>query len=218
MSRVLQNFTKNHSHVVISMLIGLVISFLIPSINWNLITRFLVAWNIGAWIYLIFIMCLIINKKDNQIKKIAEYEDEKQINIVIIMVLAVFISIAAIVMEINHAKQSTSHLKFFNYLLILSTIFASWLILGVIFTFHYAHLFYSNRQNQIMTFPDDIQHPNYWDFLYFSFTICVAAQTSDICIKSTNLRKIVLFHSIISFFFNVAVIGLSINIAAGLIN
>lgn len=68
-----------------------------------------------------------------------------------------------------------------------------------------------------LSFPNNLQRPIYWDFLYFSFTIAVAAQTSDVTINNTSMRKIVLFQSILSFIFNAAIIGLSINIAASLI-
>ena len=52
--------------------------------------------------------------------------------------------------------------------------------------------------------------------LYFAFTISVAVQTSDVAVASRALRKSVLAHSLICFVFNAAIIGLSINIAAGL--
>jgi len=53
--------------------------------------------------------------------------------------------------------------------------------------------------------------------LYFSYTIAVAAQTSDVSVMSRSMRKIVLAQSILSFFFNLAILGLSINIAASLV-
>ncbi|MFX7731916.1 DUF1345 domain-containing protein, partial [Acinetobacter baumannii] len=65
-------------------------------------------------------------------------------------------------------------------------------------------------------FPDGIRNPGYWDFLYFAFTISVAVQTSDVAVASRALRTSVLAHSLICFVFNAAIIGLSINIAAGL--
>ena len=68
-----------------------------------------------------------------------------------------------------------------------------------------------------MKFPDAELNPDYWDFLYFSFTIAVAAQTSDVVVMSSGMRKAVLAQSVLSFLFNAAIIGLSINIAAGLI-
>ncbi|MFD2273819.1 DUF1345 domain-containing protein [Undibacterium arcticum] len=66
-------------------------------------------------------------------------------------------------------------------------------------------------------FPEGEQQPNYWDFLYFAFTIAVAAQTADINIQSRSMRKAVLAQSVLSFLFNAAILGFSINIAAGLV-
>jgi uncharacterized membrane protein len=54
--------------------------------------------------------------------------------------------------------------------------------------------------------------------MYFAFTIAVAVQTSDVSVKTTAMRGTVLAQSVLSFFFNLAILGLSINIAASLIN
>ncbi|HEY0269345.1 MAG TPA: DUF1345 domain-containing protein, partial [Methyloradius sp.] len=59
--------------------------------------------------------------------------------------------------------------------------------------------------------------PDYWDFLYLAFTIAAAAQTSDVSVMTSSARKAVTAQSILSFLFNAAVIGLLINIAAGII-
>lgn len=52
----------------------------------------------------------------------------------------------------------------------------------------------------------------------FSFTIALTSQTSDVAIRSRSIRKAVLAQSVLSFFFNIAVLGLCVNVAAGLIN
>lgn len=97
--------------------------------------------------------------------------------------------------------------------------FGSWCLISVLYTFHYAHLFYTSPTNRpAFIFPGNEQNPNYWDFLYFSFTIAVAAQTSDIVIMTQLARKTVLPQSILSFLFNVTIIGFSINIVAGLLD
>ena len=99
-----------------------------------------------------------------------------------------------------------------------ATIFGSWCLLATVFTFHYARLFYlSPIEQRALRFPDNEENPDYWDFLYFSFTIAVAAQTSDVSAMSRLMRKTVLAQSTLSFLFNVAIIGLSINIAASLV-
>ena len=52
--------------------------------------------------------------------------------------------------------------------------------------------------------------------MYFSFTLSVAVQTSDVEVATREMRKAVLGHSLLGFLFNTAVLGFSINIAAGL--
>jgi len=96
----------------------------------------------------------------------------------------------------------------------------SWLLLPTAFTMHYAHLFY--RQRAItevlpLLFPGKLTEPNYWDFAYFSFTIAVASQTADVAAGTADVRKITLLQSVISFVFNILILGLSINVGAGLL-
>jgi uncharacterized membrane protein len=99
------------------------------------------------------------------------------------------------------------------------TVVGSWLLVGVLFCFHYAHVYYRAPKDRLpLRFPDEGLEPNYWDFLYFSFTIAVAVQTSDVTVMSRTMRKLVLGQSVLSFFFNLLILGLSINIAAGFMN
>ena len=65
-----------------------------------------------------------------------------------------------------------------------------------------------------LRFPEELTSPSYIDFMYFAFTISVAVQTSDVSVRTRSMRATVLVHSVLSFFFNLAVLGLSINIAA----
>jgi uncharacterized membrane protein len=97
------------------------------------------------------------------------------------------------------------------------TVIGSWLLIGVIFSVHYARLFYTwDGKDLALRFAEGLETPNYWDFLYFSFTIGVAVQTSDVGVATRSMRKIVLAQSLIGFLFNTAILGFSINIAAGL--
>jgi uncharacterized membrane protein len=99
------------------------------------------------------------------------------------------------------------------------TVIGSWLLIGVIFSVHYARLFYTwAGKDPALRFAEGLTTPNYWDFLYFSFTISAAVQTSDVGVATRDLRKIVLAQTLIGFLFNTAILGFSINIAAGLFN
>ena len=92
-------------------------------------------------------------------------------------------------------------------------------MLATLFAVHYAHDYYcAPADGKPLRFPDDIEKPTYWDFLYFSFTIAVASQTADIAVMSSDARRLVLLQSVLSFLFNTSILGLKINIAAGLLS
>jgi uncharacterized membrane protein len=56
--------------------------------------------------------------------------------------------------------------------------------------------------------------PDHTDFLYFSFTIAVTAQTSDVGVTTRAMRMLVLAQSILSFVFNTTILAFSVNAAA----
>ena len=66
------------------------------------------------------------------------------------------------------------------------------------------------------TFPETPE-PDYWDFVYFSFVIGMTSQVSDVCVSSRRIRRTITAHGILSFFFNVALLALTVNIAASAI-
>ena len=181
-------------------------------------SRFLIGWNVGVWAYLALMSWMMLHADHVQIRKLAAQEDKSGPAVLAIMSIAAVASLAAIVLELSTVKEMTSGPRLYHYLLTAITLTGSWLLVGVTFTFHYASMFYrAPPERRPIAFPEDEQHPNYWDFLYFAFTIAVAAQTADINILSRAMRKAVLAQAVLSYLFNAAILGLSINIAAGLV-
>jgi len=205
-----------HPRLMIAVILGLCAGFLLPG-HWRLITQVLIAWNIMVWSYLSLMSWLMLRADHARVIKIANQEDEHGATILALFSIATVASLVAIVLELS-TKETTNGFPLFNYLLTGATILGSWLFIGVLFTFHYSRMYYLSPVNsRPLKFPDDEQRPDYWDFLYFSFTIAVAAQTADVSVTSRSLRKVALAQSILSFLFNVAIIGLSINVFASLI-
>ena len=95
----------------------------------------------------------------------------------------------------------------------------SWLFLHIVFALHYAHEYYGERSDdQIggLKFPGQ-QSPDYWDFVYFSFVIAMTSQVSDVAITSKVIRRVATVHGVLSFFFNVSVLALTVNMVSNLI-
>jgi uncharacterized membrane protein len=198
-------------------LFGAVVAFFLPD-SLELMTRSLIAWNAAVWAYLIGVMWVIGRADHQQVRAVAYQQDENAGVVLVVLLVAAVFSLSAIFFELSALADARGAERAGRYILTVLTLFGSWLLVGVLFCFHYAHMYYRCKGKELpLKFPDDETEPNYWEFLYFSFTISVAVQTSDVSVMTRGMRKLVLGHSVLNFFFNLVILGLSINIAAGLI-
>lgn len=211
-------FAKNHPRLILALAAGAVLAIFLPR-SWSLVTRVLTGWNAGIWAYLFLIGWVMVRTSASRtVRKFAAREDNSAMTVLVMLSVAAGLSLVAIVYELASAKAATPEARLFDALFTATTIISSWLLLAVIYTLHYARLFYRSPEDiRPLKFPDDEAEPDYWDFAYFSFTIAVAVQTSDVAVMSRTMRKAVLAQSVMSFAFNAAIIGLSINIAASLV-
>lgn len=203
--------------LVIAIVAGIVVGLALPW-HWNPVMRGLVGWNVTVWLYLCLMAWLMMRASHVRVRHIAEQEDKSAVVILAIMSVAAIVSFGAIVLELTTVKGLSISHRLAHYAFTGSTVLGTWCLVATLFTFHYARIFYrSPTERRALSFPDKEESPDYWDFLYFSFTIAVAAQTSDVTVMSHSMRKTVLVQSVLSFLFNVAILGLSINIAASLV-
>ena len=179
------------------------------------LSRLLFGWDIAVWVYLILITMMMLRADPRRIRAVARREDERASAVLAVVCLGVVASMVAIAFELATAK-SAGHAQASHYAFTGITVLGAWLMVPMMFTVHYAHLYYRSRHEPPLKFPDEQLEPDYWDFLYFSFTIAVASQTADISIRSRAMRRAVLGQSLLSFFFNTSILALSINIAASL--
>ncbi|MDR3639584.1 MAG: DUF1345 domain-containing protein [Isosphaeraceae bacterium] len=100
----------------------------------------------------------------------------------------------------------------------LLAIVLSWVLLHGSYALYYAHRYYDvdegDPQRAVrkgLSFPND-EAPDYWDFLYYSFTIAMCYQTSDVTVCSRSMRRVTLIHAVVSFLYVTAILGLVINI------
>jgi uncharacterized membrane protein len=213
----IRHIVRTRPRLVIAVIAGIVIGLATPS-HWNPVTRALIGWNVTVWSYLCLMAWLMMRATHARVRMIADQEDRSAVMILAIMSVAAMVSIAAIVFELSTVKDLVFSSRMAHYLFTGATIFGSWCLVATLFTFHYARSYYrSPVERRALRFPENEENPDYWDFLYFSFTIAVAAQTSDVSVLTRSMRKTVLAQSILSFLFNVAILGLSINIAASLV-
>jgi uncharacterized membrane protein len=200
---------------------GLAVLLLLPD-SLHGPVRAAAAWCVGGAVYLIMAFRVMWSCTGQALRTRAAQQDDSAVVILILVLLAMFASFAAIFGIIAEAKGAPGEGKLFFVGLAGATIVISWLVTQVVFALHYAHEFYAPHRladksdAQALAFPQDTQ-PDYWDFFYFSTSFGAASQTSDVMINSKEIRRITTLHAIVSFFFNTMVLALAINLAASLV-
>ena len=103
--------------------------------------------------------------------------------------------------------------------LIVSTLVLAWAFTNTVYTLHYAHIFYgdtdgSGDDDGGLDFPKTPE-PDYWDFLYFSFTLGMTFQTSDVEMTTGTMRRVATGQCLAAFVFNLGVLAFTVNVLGG---
>jgi uncharacterized membrane protein len=215
---------RGHPRLFLAAAAGIAIWLILPQ-SQHPAARLLLAWNAGAWFY--FISAGISSRIKSRPSSLAAARSRKVCGVAraIMMSLAAIASMAAIVAELAAVKDMTGVAKGLHVGLAAMTILTAWLFIHLCFALHYAHEYFdevpdapgkSRTGRGGLVFPGT-DEPDYYDFLYFSYVIGVACQTADVGISSGAMRRTAAVHGVLAFFFNSAVLALTINIAAGLI-
>ncbi len=123
--------------------------------------------------------------------------------------LASLMGLAAAV-DIAVNDDSHHHEEVLAFLGVLAMIM-SWMLLQAGYARRYAAM---DRRGPGLVFPDTAR-PSAVDFVYFAVTIGTAFSVSDVQVTTARMRWHVLVHSVISFFYNAAVVGYALSLFAG---
>ncbi|MCX7189397.1 MAG: DUF1345 domain-containing protein [Methylotenera sp.] len=203
-----------------SILTGILITIFLPkSLALHTITRVIIGWNVGAWLYLAFAIRMMFWTTHEKMRARAIAQDDGKFVVLGMVIIAAIVSIGAIVAELSVVKDMHGIMRSAHIALAVMTIFSSWTFTQVMFALHYAHDFYLSKVRSDfggLEFPGTVM-PEYSDFLYFACVIGTSGQTADVTFTNRKMRRTGLVHCVLAFFFNTTLIALTINIASGLI-
>ena len=96
----------------------------------------------------------------------------------------------------------------------LVSVAASWAMVHTLFAQRYAALYYSAPEGGIDF--NERMRPAYHDFAYFAFTIGMSYAVSDTNVASSEIRRAVLRHALLSYLFGTGILATTINLVASL--
>jgi uncharacterized membrane protein len=207
-----------HATLVLSVVVGLAVAAATPA-HWRMATQLLVAWDIGVAVYLVQTHIMMACADVARIRRRASTQDEGALAILVLSIAAALASLVAIIAELGGSKQANHDQAILLGLLAAATILLSWSFMHTILTLHYAREYYGEGRDDKMgglRFPGN-GSPDYWDFLYFSLVIAMTSQVSDVAITSKSIRRVAMIHGVLSFFFNLTILALTVNMVSNLL-
>ncbi|HWF64498.1 MAG TPA: DUF1345 domain-containing protein [Rhizomicrobium sp.] len=215
MSSRLMTALHRHVRFIIALISGIAAVLVARALGFP--APFLLGGDIFYLIFLTLIMAMIANLSASEFRERAKSEDEG-IAIVVLVILATMLFFFTAVFEALNRKHGIPWVP-----LVLAGIGAplGWLVLHTAMAFHYGDIHYFDDPRTSADDGGDLDFPGRdepcpWDFLYFSFVIGMTCQVSDVQVKTTVMRRTVLWHGLVSFFFNTVFIAMAVNAAVAM--
>jgi uncharacterized membrane protein len=184
-------------------------------------TRFVAAYDVGTLVLLAFLWRGGLHSDPQETRARAALEDPGRNVIAAIVLIAVVVGLFAAIAILGHGpKVQNAFERWEAYLLGFIAITTGWFLVHTLYTFRYAHLYWYDDDGDGtecggIKFPGT-EAPSDWDFAYFSFCLGTSFAVSDPQVTETRVRKEVIAHSIISFAYNSVIVGIVINLFAGI--
>ena len=169
----------------------------------------LAGFSLAAAVFLVAVSTLLRRGEAGQMREQAKRNDANRPMLLAITGATMLVVLVAVAKELG-GKPDTG-----SAVLVIVTLALAWLFSNMVYALHYAHLYYSDENGRPgddagLGFPH-CDTPDYWDFVYFAFTLGMTFQTSDIEITARRVRRVAIGHCLAAFVFNLGVIAFTID-------
>ena len=179
-------------------------------LGWKWEVSLLVGWILWIGSYLVLLSIVILNASGPMTQERVSEEEPKRIKLMVLTVsMSIFGTVVVGFLMTAVGKHSLGHSRLLLTLSVLAVLLA-WFDLHTAFGQHYARLYYEGKDIHGRPFQEGMRkgfafpgtdQPTYLDFLYVAFTLALTYSLSDVNVRSEQMRRTVLIHSLVSFFF-----------------
>ncbi len=219
----LLQITRPISRAIISLIVTSLVYVLTSNLDQQL--RLLLSYDLGVSTFLGILLFRLAIATPEDTFRIAQHAEPSNALTLFLATLFSLTSLIAVGFMVDHSQPLPKLLANLQVGLCLIAIFLSWVLVHTFFALHYARLYYDERSEpelEQLLYVKGLDFPNeglvdYWDFMYYSFTIAMCYQTSDVSISSVRMRRSTLIHAILSFLYVSVIIGLVVNLISNVI-
>jgi uncharacterized membrane protein len=215
--------TQRYTRIALAILLATAVFLLLPS-NTIRELRIIASWNVGTMVLLSLIAIMMARSDPQETFSRAQHQEPSNSAILVLTILTSVAGYIAVAFGLRAAGKMTHEVLAVHTVLSITGVFLAWLLIHTYYALHYAKCYYDETDDankgsfkKGLKFPGDQDVVDYWDFIYYSFTIAMCYQTSDVLVTSPAMRRLTIVHSIVSFFFVLVSLGLMVNIIANFI-
>lgn len=170
-------------------------------------------------VYLVLTALRLPGLDADYLRQHVEGADEPVAVIFAVTLATIVVSVVSLFLLLNRNDTASG----VQLVLSFASVALGWLTIHTMAAMHYAHLYWRRvaQTGEDADYPGGIRFPGTaepggYDFLYFSLVIGMTAQTADVEITATSMRKVNMPHAVISFFFNTVLVAAAVNAAVTL--
>ena len=209
-------------HGIVGLVLAIVTSLLTrPWMAWE--SSLLLSWNVGA-VFILASMAVKMYLSDAQrTLKRSQKEEPGAVISVVVVSLASIVGLIGTGYLLNNTGTMTPLQTHLHLALSMLTVITTWLLVHSYFAVLYARIYYDETgPGDDRPFAGGLEFPgaeivDYWDFMYYSFTIAMCYQTSDVTVSTQGMRRLTIAHATVSFFFVTVNIALVVGIIQSLL-
>lgn len=190
--------------------IGVVVVLLTPAhYQWRV--RAVAGWDAGVSVLLAMNWWLILRADPRTTARRAATEDVGRVLILLLTLAAAAFSLFSAVWVLKQADSfPVGPREVWSGFALLGVALA-WTLTHTAYALHYAHMHYGSSHISGFEFPGN-HPPADIDFAYLAFTVGMTFAVSDVEVTSPRTRRVVLFHALVSFVYNLTILALVIEL------
>jgi uncharacterized membrane protein len=189
-------------------------------------TALLAGWDVGIFTYLTLTFLMMSRTNAQRTLEHAQAAEPATLFTLVVVTITSVVALLGAIALSNRAAGRGQLAQVVHFAAGAVAVFESWLLVHTEFALYYARRYYDEAVPQaqgparaagsIVPFCKGLEFPNaevvdYWDFMYYAFTIAMCYQTSDVTVASPVMRRVTLFHAIASFMFVLVLLGYVVN-------
>jgi len=173
-------------------------------------------FDIAVAVFIVTVWPLWRDGSPDDIRLEAARDDAGQVGLLLLTATIILVMLVAVGMLLAEKDR----LPGWQIALLVATLLLAWLFSNLVYTFHYARLYYgrkpSGEDHGGLDFPGG-EEPVFADFVNFAFVIGMTCQTADIDITGQHMRRVSTAHGVLAFIFNLGVLAMTVNVVASVV-